>query len=183
MYIRVENLHVRPRQIEISEPVEKFPALVAFAEQGDVVFTGKITGTLTASMAGDAVRVEGHLAALAVLSCSRCLCDVQRAIDIPVSLYYHNTEASPGRTADIEELELTLRDMELIPFRGDEIDPEPEIAQELIMALPQAVLCREECAGLCPFCGCDQNNQSCECEKPILHEGLARLKDLKIDRE
>lgn len=183
MHIRVDNLHVRPRNIEISEPVENFPALVALAEQGDIVFKDKVTGELTASMAGDIVRLEGRVSASVQMPCGRCLCALQQSLNIPVSLCYHQADVSPGASDEIEEIELTLRDMELIPYTGDELDPEPELAQELIMALPQAVLCRDECAGLCPVCGCDLNIQSCQCEKPVFHEGLARLKDLKIDKD
>jgi len=184
VHIRVDNLHVRPRNIEINEPVEAFSALVALAEQGDVVFTGDVTGQLTVSMAGDIVRLEGRVAATVHVLCNRCLCELQRSLDIPVSLCYHQADVSPGAPdEDVEEVELTLRDMELIPYTGDEIDPEIELAQELIMALPQSVLCCDECAGLCPVCGCDLNVQSCQCEKPVFHEGLARLKDLKIDQD
>ena len=100
-----------------------------------------------------------------------------------MALCYHQAEVSPGASDDLEEIELSLRDMELIPFTGDEIDPTPELAQELILALPQAVLCRDDCAGLCPVCGGDLNVTSCNCEAPLFHEGLARLKGLKIDRD
>ncbi|MBI2684615.1 MAG: DUF177 domain-containing protein [Actinobacteria bacterium] len=29
--------------------------------------------------------------------------------------------------------------------------------------LPSAILCREECAGLCPSCGADRNARACDC--------------------
>ncbi len=180
MHIRVNNLHVRPLNVEISEPVESFPALVAMAEQGAVIFTGEVTGSLTAGMAGDLVRLEGRVTVTVVMSCGRCLCELRRSLDVPFHLCYHQVDVPLGASDDAEEIELTLRDMELTPFTGDEIDPKPEIAQELIMALPQAVLCQEECAGLCPVCGGNLNTQACECAKPVFHEGLARLKDLKI---
>jgi uncharacterized protein len=32
-------------------------------------------------------------------------------------------------------------------------------------ALPAVILCREDCAGLCPACGADLNAGSCDCEQ------------------
>ena len=99
----------------------------------------------------------------------------------PTSLFLEHTNR--GGLDDSEDVELTLRDLELIPVQGDEVNPDPEIAQELIMAVPQSVLCREDCAGLCPVCGIDRNKNECTCEAPVLHDGLARLKNFKADRD
>lgn len=183
MQIRVDNLHKGPRQVAFNEPVGAFPALVALAEQGEVVFRGKVAGQLEVSMAGGTVRVEGRATARAAVACSRCLTETERSLDVPLSFCYQKTEAVRGDEALPEEMELTLKEMELIPFQGEILDPAAEIAQEIIMALPQSALCREDCAGLCPVCGNDLNQQDCGCEKPVFHAGLARLKDLKLDRD
>lgn len=183
MQIRVDNLHKGPRQVAFCEPAGTFPALVALAEQGEVVFRGDVAGSLEVSLAGETIRVVGRAATRVGLTCSRCLTETERSLDVPLNLCYQKAEAAPGNEALPEELELTLKEMELIPFQGDIIDPAPEIAQEIIMALPQSVLCREDCAGLCPVCGNDLNQQECGCEKPVFHAGLARLKDFKVDRE
>lgn len=36
----------------------------------------------------------------------------------------------------------------------------------VVEAMPAAVLCREDCAGLCPTCGADLNAGPCGCEAP-----------------
>jgi len=38
------------------------------------------------------------------------------------------------------------------------------VRQELEAAVPVQMLCREACAGLCPRCGQDLNEGSCQCE-------------------
>lgn len=183
MQIRVNNLHKGPRQVAFKESASAFPALVALAEQGEVVFRDEITGHLDVSMADGTVRVEGRAAVGAVLGCSRCLTEVERFLEVPLSFFYQKVDV-PGADEPLpEELELTLREMELIPYHGEIIDPAAEIAQEIIMALPQSAFCRDDCAGLCPVCGNDLNQRECGCEKPVFHAGLARLKDLKVDRD
>ena len=182
MHIPTGNLQGRPRSIKFSEAVEKFPTLVVLAEQGEVVFRGEVVANLKASLVDGMVRVEGHVAAEVTLTCSRCLEPVEHLVDVPLSLCY--SELDPRESAgDVEEMELTLKDLDLIPYQGDEINLGPEIAHELIMALPQTVLCREDCLGLCPVCGIDLNKNTCQCEPPVFHEGLARLKNFKAKRD
>ena len=45
-------------------------------------------------------------------------------------------------------------------------------------AVPATILCREDCAGLCPQCGQDLNEAQCGCEVVVSDERWAKLKDL-----
>ena len=63
---------------------------------------------------------------------------------------------------------------------GPELDLLPDVEQEIVMSLPQQPLCKASCLGLCHSCGCNLNQGSCNCEAPILHPGLAALKNFKI---
>ena len=179
MHIQVGQLRRRPRRIEFREPVAEFPSLAALAEQGDAVFRGEVAGHLDVSLVDGVVRVEGEAEADAGMICSRCLEPVEEHVKVGLSLCYAEFDPLAAAGAQ-EELELTLKDLDMIPFQGDEIDPAPGIAQELIMGLPQSVLCKDDCAGLCPVCGIDLNKHKCRCRPPVFHEGLARLKDFKV---
>jgi uncharacterized protein len=52
------------------------------------------------------------------------------------------------------------------------------IREELILAVPEYVLCREECRGLCPRCGKDLNEGPCAC-RPEPDPRWAALEALK----
>jgi uncharacterized protein len=41
---------------------------------------------------------------------------------------------------------------------GDELDVAAWAHDAIALALPQAILCREDCAGLCPECGIPLND-------------------------
>ncbi|MGH9021121.1 MAG: YceD family protein [Acidimicrobiales bacterium] len=47
------------------------------------------------------------------------------------------------------------------------VDDQVDLAQlahdAILLDLPLAPLCREECAGLCPICGVDRNDERCDC--------------------
>jgi uncharacterized protein len=67
-------------------------------------------------------------------------------------------------TADVDELFVTdSEEGETYPIGGDHIDLEPLARETIILALPLAPLCREDCAGLCPTCGADLNRGPCGC--------------------
>ena len=57
----------------------------------------------------------------------------------------------------------TDRDEEAYPLTGDELDLEPLARDAVLLDLPLAPLCREDCAGLCPRCGANLNTETCDC--------------------
>ena len=68
------------------------------------------------------------------------------------------------------------------------IDLSDAIADAVVMDTPFVVLCRPDCAGLCPTCGANLNEGSCSCADQ--REGdyvasdanpFAALKNLKLD--
>ena len=54
-----------------------------------------------------------------------------------------------------------------------------EIARTLFyLELPQRVLCKDDCRGLCPVCGTDLNISACSCKMPTSGNRLSGLKKL-----
>lgn len=57
-------------------------------------------------------------------------------------------------------------DDEAYEIVDDELDLGPMVRDAIVLELPLAPLCREDCQGLCPHCGADRNHESCECVAP-----------------
>jgi len=51
----------------------------------------------------------------------------------------------------------------VIPRRALELDLRETVREELLLAVPQFVECREGCRGLCPRCGANLNAGPCGC--------------------
>ncbi len=49
---------------------------------------------------------------------------------------------------------------------------------DITLELPFQLLCREECKGLCPVCGADLNETTCNCENKQVDPRLEKLKML-----
>lgn len=56
---------------------------------------------------------------------------------------------------------------ETYPLQHDEIDLEPLAREAVLLELPQAPLCQEDCRGICPDCGVDRNESNCSCAPPV----------------
>lgn len=62
------------------------------------------------------------------------------------------------------------------------LDLDNLIYEEIQLFLPAKMLCKDDCEGLCQFCGKNLNYEKCECSKPI-DPRLEALSNLLIDDE
>ena len=74
-----------------------------------------------------------------------------------------------GRCLKPIEVDLAAENIELyVPVAdsaGEELDISEDIREEILLNLPMNLLCREDCAGLCPECGADLNQTQCGCSR------------------
>ena len=56
------------------------------------------------------------------------------------------------------------------------MDLAPLLREEVILAVPMGVLCRSDCAGLCPVCGQNLNEGTCDCEQDDIDPRWAVLR-------
>lgn len=182
MEIRVDRLRDQPLAIDLDEPAATFPVLAELAGKGLVSFPGRITARLQAQMAGVLIEIEGDLSFDIVQHCSRCLQSVTQQVSVPVTLAFSHAATGDGASDLPAERELHEGDCGLLEFTGESIDLASALEQEILMAFPLRPLCRADCAGLCPVCGADRNNATCECDPPVFNSVLAGLRKLRIDK-
>jgi uncharacterized protein len=97
----------------------------------------------------EGVLVSGEISAVTKGMCSRCLEDIssRMTVDFQELYEYPNEETSSSE------------DDELLQLEGDFLDLEPVVRDALVLALPLAPLCDDDCLGLCPECGIDLNQE------------------------
>ena len=77
-------------------------------------------------------------------------------------------EASGTLVAEVREVfEPEPEEGETYPLAHDQIDLEPLAREAVVLELPPAPLCKEDCRGLCAQCGADLNDGPCSCEAPV----------------
>ena len=109
---------------------------------------------LVLTNAGEGILATGIVRAHAVGTCDRCLERAELDIAGEVDGYYLFEE--PERLAEDED----EADFELVSDDRT-IDLSGALLSALVMETPFVVLCREDCAGLCPVCGANLNEVDC----------------------
>jgi uncharacterized protein len=126
------------------------------------------------------IRLQGELTTTLELPCARCLEPVVQDVARDFELLYRPL----GTDAGHEELSVTAAEAEIGYYTGDGLQLEDVLREQVLLAVPLKVVCREECKGLCPICGKNRNNESCSCAKPLEDPRWAALKEIreKLDR-
>ena len=113
---------------------------------GPVVVTGRLQATGEGRFYW-----HGTLATVVTGECRRCLTPVSAPVttDADALFTQDDTEQDPDAYA-------------LAPD-ATAIDLAPAVRQEVLLAVPRFLQCREDCRGLCPRCGQDLNAGPCGC--------------------
>ena len=99
--------------------------------------------------------------------CSRCL----KEVCVPVSF-----EADEILKSNADENE--DEDEGILFIEGTEFDVDEFLKQSIVINVPSKVLCRDDCKGLCPVCGCDLNETTCNCDTFVPDPRLAGIMDI-----
>ena len=127
-------------------------------------------------LAGTEVFVNGHIETRAQVECDRCL----QPVDLPVTAVF-DLEYITGRDYEASAVaELTDAEMSVSVFDGEVIDVDEIVKEQILLAVPTRMLCREDCKGICPECGMDRNSGECTCITDNIDPRWAALKNLKI---
>jgi uncharacterized protein len=128
---------------------------------------------LTARSVGEGVLLRGTIRTRLELQCRRCLKSVPWRLEENVDLLYEPLDESdePALAGEVYPL----------PSRGGELDLGPALREQLVLSVPEFVVCRKECRGLCPQCGADLNQGDCSCVPAAAESPWGALKKLKFD--
>jgi uncharacterized protein len=110
------------------------------------------------------ILVWGIMAADIELTCSRCLSQFRCPVKMNIEEEYFPTiNVVSGMAIPLPDDpgSFTVNEQNIL-------DLTEAIRQYVLLAIPMKPLCREDCAGLCPTCGCNLNQLSCNClTKPV----------------
>lgn len=97
------------------------------------------------------VTLTTHIAFSLLVICDRCLKETVQDFSF-----------EPVHTV-VRELYSEDEEGSYIVARAESIDTAEIAMMDLLLELPYKMLCKEDCKGLCPVCGCDRNETECDC--------------------
>jgi len=128
---------------------------------------GDIAIAVDATSSVDGVIVHGTVSTPWRGQCRRCLIDVAgtavSTVDELFQQHPHHQDA--------------------VEIVGDQIDLAPIVREYVLLDLPEAPLCKDDCAGICPTCGIDRNVANCECDTALSDPRWSALEGFRLDDE
>jgi uncharacterized protein len=204
MRVKIEEIQLPG--LELNEPIEPKVFSEAFEAADGFSLVRSTHLVATFKKVSGRVHVLGGFTATVKCPCKRCLKD--QVVEVPVDFSLRMIEEKPRHDDAVEEVvaeggnkrkrrskkqkkedddaaevaaSFELDEVDAEPFDGKTIELDPIIREQVLLALPLSVLCRDECKGLCAVCGTDLNEQDCgHAGKKEVDVRLAKLKDIKL---
>lgn len=207
MLVKIEE--IQSVGLQRTEPIkaEVLKAALADSEGFALVSSGDLSASF--KKVSGRVFVRGGFTAELTCPCKRCTTPVPVPVDVDFSLRMvpeptaprsdeplgerdpaaARAKKKPSRSSRKEDdgeaavaASFELDEIDAEPFDGKTIDLDPVVREQVLLALPVSVLCREDCKGLCPTCGQDLNEKDCGHGKvKEVDARLAKLKDIKLN--
>ncbi len=129
----------------------------------DDLIIDNLTGDLRMTVTKEGILVQAELDTQVPITCSRCLDDIAQPFHIHLEELYATNATVPTEFS----------------IGADGIlDLSPLIRAEILLDTSQRHLCREDCQGICPVCGINRNDETCDCVTEHIDPRLAVLKQL-----
>lgn len=123
----------------------------------EVAAVGDVVYDLRAQIASDELIVSGSVSCELKLECSRCGVFFSTICGDSAFLRAYRIEAG-----------------------SDLVDIGDDLREAVLLGMPHFPLCSQDCSGLCPKCGRNMNEETCECEVSSSDERWGALDDLDI---
>jgi uncharacterized protein len=128
--------------------------------ENEIVILGTVTGTVSEE-------------------CSRCLEAVERKFSVEFEVFCDKIGARGGERQGEEKGSETF----VVLHDGKTLELGPCVREAVVLSLPIKPLCSEDCKGLCPVCGTNLNDSSCECDRSSVDPRWSVLEKLKKREE
>jgi len=123
---------------------------------------------LHVSKEGSSYHIAGETTVRLIMPCDRCLSDVEKTFPIHID---RRVDMDKKQDGDYDADEFSFID-------GCMLDADKLVIDEIVVALPTKILCKEDCKGLCPTCGQNLNEGTCGCTNENPDPRMAAIADI-----
>lgn len=168
MIIELSSLGKSPKMIEAALAADEIDL------DGGATLTGPSEIKAEITRDGTRTEVRGTIKADSTVMCTRCLEPISMPFDIAFDDIF--VDSSEEDTRDEAEVNIEKLDESLLT--EGQIDLREVVREQLLLAIPEQIFCKDDCKGLCPQCGGNRNLIDCSCEKDEIDPRWAALKNI-----
>jgi uncharacterized protein len=178
MFIKIKDLELR--KLEFDETIA--PGVIDFGE--DLVQKTPLRAIGHAELIRenrggrnvvDDIRLVGSVSTEIENPCARCLEPVHNTVSEKFDLIYRPL----GVDAKGDEVAISEAETEIGYYQGEGLLLEDALKEQVLLALPVKRVCRSNCKGLCPQCGKNLNEESCDCVATMPDPRWSALEDIR----
>jgi uncharacterized protein len=159
----------------LSEGVHEFRFRTTPAELGlPPGFRDEVETNVTLEKTSRQLLLRATVATTADVECDRCVTPFREPLGLGYQMHYVWEESDVERV-DPSEVQVLSPGTMLIDLSDD-------VRQSVLLAFPLKHVCREDCRGLCPRCGKNLNEGSCDCKDVPLDGRWDKLKELQNNK-
>jgi len=159
---------------------DSFPADVSLDIEADkidleiesITFKDLVNVRLTIQKVKDEYFFQGYVTVPIQAECSRCLSLFDSELTGDITFVVKREDGKGVLSTDQGEDIVYLREGNNI------IEMDEPISRALLLSIPMKHLCSSDCKGLCPSCGVNLNEETCDCKEQEIDERWEGLRDL-----
>ncbi len=174
MFITLQELELRTVRFSVDVPAGEIEYVNQLQQATPLHAEG--SAELVNNTLGQ-IRIRGALSVTMTAPCDRCLEAATFGVEKRFDLDYHPAdEIAGGGEDEIEEVET-----EVAYYEGDRLDLDEVLREVVLLALPMQLVCSDTCKGICPSCGLNRNQQSCDCQERTIDDRWNQLRNLRVE--
>jgi uncharacterized protein len=177
MKLRVDDITAEARELAFAEPEAEINRELSRGPIAEYFLTRPVAIEISHYRAGTEVFLSGTVTAEARANCARCAEEFTATHNRPFRYVL-----APKAIASDDDKDLRDEDLEFSLYDSDHVELTPLVREQVLLALTERPLCREDCLGLCPRCGVNRNEAACNCPSEAGYTRLAVLRTLKVGR-
>jgi len=174
MFLSVKEMELR--KIRFDETFQ--PGQIDFTDENleqDSPLHAAGSAELLAHTEGE-LRIQGRYTVEMAAECDRCLGGARFPLDSQFDLFYRPTSF----IAREEEVEIDEGEAEIGFYEHGGIELEEILREQVLLALPMQRVCSDGCKGICPVCGRNRNETSCDCRIKNTDDRWGALRNLEL---
>lgn len=135
-------------------------------------FEGEVDVRVQASVAGTGeFVVRAEVSGRRLTDCRRCAETVHRSLDRDFLWVFGEPDEEQGEDAGVRTVAADALKLDLGPV----------LREDMILEMDQWIVCTPECRGLCPHCGANRNETTCDCSSDEPDPRWDALRALKTE--
>lgn len=148
-------------RLSLSESKEWVRDVVRDVGNSDFTFLDDIAIQIDVFRMDKEFSLRGVITTVLTLPCVRCLEDFA----FPLEAQFHYTLCPSGGDEFLPEVEVRRDDLDVVYYKGTDINLVPLLVEQIIVTMPTHPLCGKTCKGICPQCGENLNIRLCKCSR------------------